>query len=460
MHDANLLAARVADLAVHAAGESCGSTAEVNSRLREASAAAKAVGKGRDHGGGAAKGGLKGKRKSDALDAATDSADAENWSCVPTERNARRRVYDAVKVMVSAGCIHKQGKNLYWIGVDHLRRPLSHPPLRLSAVHLGVTVCFKRHSIARKMAFLAELQRRVRAFSQLQSRHDSVASSPGTTGRDARLSQTLSPQNPQTKLSLGNKRRTQAPPPRLDFPFLIVHAHDPDVTLSPDMTSVRLAAGRPINMFTETDVVCLLADRRSSSNKKLRRNPSLLDKPSDHVSTPVCTHSTKTQTKNETKPSRKPAPSECSKSIPDAKAPPSRRKKGVEKNHDKKVGHTKSCKVRKVNEKDKKRLTNEPMVDTVAVVANEPAPTQQEPFPKPPHVGCDSSEHEHGSQVAEEYDISQIVERGLELPPLGDEDLNVDVLCHLGPHDDSRDSSGNDILGWIKDHTGESFGLI
>lgn len=37
------------------------------------------------------------------------------------ERNTRRRVYDALKVLVAIGCIDRDTKSLQWIGVDHVR---------------------------------------------------------------------------------------------------------------------------------------------------------------------------------------------------------------------------------------------------------------------------------------------------------------------------------------------------
>ena len=48
----------------------------------------------------------------------TTSTDKET-----VERNTRRRIYDALQVMTSIGCVQRDDKNLLWIGVDHLKDP-------------------------------------------------------------------------------------------------------------------------------------------------------------------------------------------------------------------------------------------------------------------------------------------------------------------------------------------------
>lgn len=256
---------------------------------------------------------------------------------VPVERNTRRRVYDALKVMVAVGCVQRDGKALRWIGVDHLQRrpPSSMPPppplppaavcralspptaasttdsdaeqmdtvtgktgwiltgppvtnesdinlpdhptdksealdfpvapatltqpvtlyddasppmpdLSAAVADLRVSLCELRTRLARKKALIGQLERRIGAFHSLADRR--------RVELDAQ--------------AVGIRRRRNAV--RLPFPLIIVKAHQPVVTYASKRTRVRFEMPSPFKLYSETDLVSMLADRRAPPAKKAR----------------------------------------------------------------------------------------------------------------------------------------------------------------------------------------------
>lgn len=454
-HDANLIAARVAALASHATINIYPSKSQGLSKPNASSSNIDELmssGCNKD----LPKDKRKRKKKLSIPDIPIPSTDAEAWSCISAvERNARRRVYDTLKVMASAGCLLKQGKHISWIGVDHLRRPFSHPPLRPSAVHPGVAVCFKRYSIARKRIMLAELQRRVRAFSQLHrqgSRTIDPFSTPAPNGDSADCT---SAQAALSKPGIGNKRRrTQAPPPRLDFPFLLIRAGTPEVLCTPDRLFIRVTARHSLKLFSETDVVCLLADRRLSASKKLRKTVLPSEELMKSCDSLVCAYTAPPRTENGIKVTDKSAsakPQELHKDLAvtssDTKALcGSRDREGV--------------KSKPVNVEEKKSdvvVAAEKNVKTLPT-SKEKALNDQEMHENQTTKDRRDGGERESAVARDDYDVSQIVGTELNLPTFSNEDLDVNLLCPLGLNTDSCDGPDNDILGWIKDHTGESFG--
>lgn len=452
-HDANLIAARVAALASHAAVNVFPSESQGLSKPNASSSNLDELissGCNKD----LPKDKRKRKKKLSIPDIPILSSDAQAWSSISAvERNARRRVYDTLKVMASAGCLLKQGKHISWIGVDYLRRPFSHPPLRPAAVHPGVAVCFKRYSIARKRIMLAEFQRRIRAFSQLHhqgSRTTDPFNAPAPNGESADCT---SAQGALSKPGIGNKRRrTQAPPPRLDFPFLLIRAGNPEVLCSPDRHFIQVTARHSLKLFSETDVVCLLAERRLSASKKLRKTVLPDEELMNSRDSLVCAYSTPPRTENGIKVDDKSASAkrqelhtDLAVTLSGTKASCGSREKEGMKSKPVNVEEKKSGAVEAVEKKVKTLATSKE-------VSND-----QEKHER--HTTKDRVGGERGSVVARnDYDISQIVGTELNLPTFSDEDLDVDMLCPLGLNTNSCDGPDNDILGWIKDHTGESFG--
>lgn len=462
IQDANVIAARVATLASRAAATDCHSKADDKSKADSSSgnaAASKRNGDSKD----LPKDKRKGKKKSDVPSSPVHTAGAEAWSCTSAvERNARRRVYDTLKVMAAAGCVLKQGKHLSWIGVDHLLKPFSHPPLCPSAVHPGVAVCFKRHSIAQKKRILADLQYRVRAYSQLHHRRSRTVDPFSPSVAEDRSAESTAARNALSKPGVGNKRRrTQAPPPRLEFPFLLIRAHDPEVVCSPDQKHIQVSTCHSsLKVYSETDIVCLLAECRPSASKKLKKVPLVEDKPSKPAESLVCTHSAPLKVESRTRANVKSATAKRRQRAIDSAGPLKRAKVSCS-SRDKNMKCNSSKTENEKPESSNAAIVTDEQRAKASCAGGDKAPKyQSERAFQAFEETSDECDQAFGRAIAEEdYDISQIVERELDLPTLGDEDLDVDVLCPLGSNTDNCDDAGNDILGWIKDHTEETFGI-
>lgn len=192
----------------------------------------------------------------------------------PAVRNARRRVHDALKVMISVGCVNRTGENLRWIGVEHLQKTPSLPlnvsvrtPCRGSTHKVGqrqriffplpAEICKLRIRIAQKRALVATLKRHAEAFRAVVGRNQppSRAQTSRRRGRDSR---------------------------RLQFPFVLVKVAKPEVIFTPDRALLRLDAKNAFRLYTETDVVCFLAERWSPYFRKRRARKARLAKSHGH----------------------------------------------------------------------------------------------------------------------------------------------------------------------------------
>lgn len=196
---------------------------------------------------------------------------------IPVERNARRRVYDALKVMVAVGSVQRDIKQLRWIGVDHIRHldpspthslSVSAPPLRRHAAadgerddrlhrehsfaQLRVSLCKTRTRVGRKKAMLQELQRRIDAFGLVHERRRQADVTPPLVGQK-------------------RKRVSVAPGRRFYFPLMMLCAREPIMTYSRDRRAVRIDMPAAFSLFTETDVVCRLAQRYKPVMKRGRK---------------------------------------------------------------------------------------------------------------------------------------------------------------------------------------------
>lgn len=168
---------------------------------------------------------------------------------VPIERNARRRVYDALKVMVSVGSVQRDAKRLRWIGVDHIQDKSACLQNKAASKYsqLKIAICKARTTIGRKKAMAEELQRRIDAFHIVQVRRRTEQSSQSHKQRRAMLH-------------------------KFYFPLMFINAKDPAVTLSRGRAVVRVDTTAPFTLFSETDVVCRLAERYAPGAKRVRRN--------------------------------------------------------------------------------------------------------------------------------------------------------------------------------------------
>lgn len=180
-----------------------------------------------------------------ALAASNDLLRAHpNRDAAAIERNTRRRVYDALKVMVAAGCVQKEGKALRWIGVDDLRRASCNAP-NLKQTAVRVAICKSRRSIAQKRGDLHDIQMRVAAFQRFLSQRQGDFSDTAQSYDD-----------------------------RLQFPFILVKAKDPNISFTPGKRRVRIDTHSEFKLYSETDLVCLMADRRKSRFCARRPRPT------------------------------------------------------------------------------------------------------------------------------------------------------------------------------------------
>lgn len=228
----------------------------------------------------------------------------------PAVRNARRRVYDALKVMVAAGSVAQTDDDLRWIGVDHLQKSNPHlsdshpssftsplPPAvgshtnyehqfqsRIkftpgdyyhkekdkgkqldvgkdlfsgceSGASLRVDICRTRTRIARKRAIASALQRRIDAFHALATRRTTAVTN-----------------------QVSGRRRTHDSSPRIHFPLMLIKTAQPDAAHSADRCKLRVNARSPFQLFSETDLVCMIADRWSPSSRRRRAREARLSK--------------------------------------------------------------------------------------------------------------------------------------------------------------------------------------
>lgn len=156
-----------------------------------------------------------------------------NRDAAAVERNTRRRVYDALKVMVAAGCVQKEGKALRWIGVDDLRQGSCNVPHPRQTT-IRVSICKVRRSIANKKGILSDIQKRITAFQRFLSRRQENAFAPVPTEN------------------------------KLQFPFVLVKAKTPIVTYSPGKKRVRVNTPSKFKLYSESDLICMMVERRKS----------------------------------------------------------------------------------------------------------------------------------------------------------------------------------------------------
>lgn len=183
----------------------------------------------------------------------------------PVERNTRRRVYDALKVMVAVGCIQRNAKDLRWIGVNHLRHPAYSAPSEsqekdnqdtsearqshaISVAAMRVAIHDSRRRIARKKAIAQELQHRIRAFEALHQKR-------------------MHQQEPNLPT---NRKRLFEESQRFPFPLTLVKGNRPEVTHSSDRSRMRIFTSTPFSLYSETDIVTMLAEDYEMPVKKPR----------------------------------------------------------------------------------------------------------------------------------------------------------------------------------------------
>lgn len=181
-----------------------------------------------------------------AADAAAE-ARALHPSCDvhAVERNTRRRVYDALKVMCALGCITRveKTKTLVWVGPYAAARrgeqqQQNTKPQSPAAKELAEKVASARASVGRKRARARQLCAALSNYDAHVKRRRVAGDSDDST--------------------------------RLSFPFVLTAGVAP-VKMPESADSVRLSFPKPVNIYTETDVVALLAPRPKSRRLKLKR---------------------------------------------------------------------------------------------------------------------------------------------------------------------------------------------
>lgn len=227
--------------------------------------------------------------------------------CSSVERNTRRRVYDALKVMTAVGCIEKMGKSLRWIGIHNLRRTRASstdgeqnvhassfalddtkdaavpatPTRSKSAPHNGKgaspqirrDISHTRTSIASKKKQILELNNRISAFEQIRKKR---------ALEDA-------PQNRVNRHSLDHQCDLLN---KLSFPFILVSgAPVAYSTCSADKKRVRLRFHSPFSLLSETDIVAMLAAQHAkpdkAPNSPLRKSRPTKGRSRRRVNTPT-----------------------------------------------------------------------------------------------------------------------------------------------------------------------------
>ncbi len=175
-----------------------------------------------------------------AADAAAE-ARAMHPSCDvhAVERNTRRRVYDALKVMCALGCISRveKTKTLIWVGPYAAKRK-EKKPLSPAAKELADKVAKTRASIGRKRAQARQLCATLSNYDVHMERRRAA----GDVDNSARIA----------------------------FPFVLTAGAAP-VHLPEPSDRVRLHFPKQVNIYTETDVVALLAPRPKSRRPRMKR---------------------------------------------------------------------------------------------------------------------------------------------------------------------------------------------
>ncbi|CAN8063081.1 unnamed protein product [Agarophyton chilense] len=137
------------------------------------------------------------------------------------DRNARRRLYDAVKVMSAVGTIHKFAKKLKWLGVRHLHADV--PDMRRM-------IRTKKSALLSKQRALQHIVRSITHFRRLLAH------------RRTRSSRLPCAQHCS----------------RFYFPFVLLRCSTPNVSSSPDRTRLTIHMNHPFSLFSETDIVSML----------------------------------------------------------------------------------------------------------------------------------------------------------------------------------------------------------
>lgn len=150
------------------------------------------------------------------------------------ERNTRRRVYDALKVMVALGCIAKVGKSLRWVGATPV------PSNDKATAAAADAVKMARVSVGAKRRQARELAAQLAAFDALKHRRKDV-------GEQAAV----------------------------NFPFVLVAGATAVQTATDEQRAcVTLSFAAPFALYTETDIVALLAPRSKARGPRARRPPA------------------------------------------------------------------------------------------------------------------------------------------------------------------------------------------
>lgn len=237
--------------------------------------------------------------------------------CAAVERNTRRRVYDALKVMVAVGCIERYGKSLRWVGVDDLRAELLPPPPPASpSSDDGATpspadsakvpdagsvtpVCPKLRCTVVAAPNLSPAQ----ASRVSKSGHDGPAAPRPTTtasepisadelraaicaarGRIREKQATIKELEERVDAfsAHGKRRREQeeqdarmspkravGADPRITFPMVVVSGPRPDVAFTPDRKRMRISTSAPFALYSETDLINLMMCKHEKKTSKL-----------------------------------------------------------------------------------------------------------------------------------------------------------------------------------------------
>lgn len=160
------------------------------------------------------------------------------------ERNTRRRVYDALKVMVAVGAIARSGKSLRWVGVAGLRAAGKQPA---SAGERAAPLTNARAGARGAHAALLGKRRRLKEL----------------TGQLAAFEE-----HRKARCATGAKRRCSAV--QVKFPFVMISARGlPAAAVDASRANVQLRFDQPFALYAETDIVTMLA----ASNPSRARRP-------------------------------------------------------------------------------------------------------------------------------------------------------------------------------------------
>lgn len=187
------------------------------------------------------------------------------------ERNTRRRVYDALKVMVAVGAIARSGKSLRWVGVAGLRaagKPPSSPAGRAAPLARARAGARKAHAV-----LLGKRRRAHELAGQLAAFEDH---------RKARRAM--------------NGKKGGGAGLQVRFPFVLIAARGlPEAGVGDDHGKVQLRFERPFGLFAETDIVTLLATKNPSRARRPRSSRQGAAKVVSPVNTETKTKVVKTE---------------------------------------------------------------------------------------------------------------------------------------------------------------------